>query len=62
MKRLPTSVAVTAGSCSPFPSSPFCSSALYADDEPELWGFPFFYWYQFAWVFLASVFTYAAHT
>jgi Protein of unknown function (DUF3311) len=23
---------------------------IYATDEPELWGFPFFYWYQFAWV------------
>ncbi|HEY7837422.1 MAG TPA: DUF3311 domain-containing protein [Terriglobales bacterium] len=23
---------------------------LYARDTPELFGFPFFYWYQFAWV------------
>ena len=23
---------------------------IYATDEPELWGFPFFYWYQFAWI------------
>ena len=23
---------------------------IYATDEPELWGFPFFYWYQFGWV------------
>jgi hypothetical protein len=23
---------------------------LYAKDAPELWGFPFFYWYQFLWV------------
>jgi hypothetical protein len=23
---------------------------IYATDEPELWGFPFFYWYQFVWV------------
>lgn len=22
---------------------------LYARDDPELFGFPFFYWYQFAW-------------
>ena len=21
---------------------------------PALWGFPFFYWYQFAWVIVAS--------
>ncbi|MBA2559140.1 MAG: DUF3311 domain-containing protein [Propionibacteriales bacterium] len=34
---------------------------IYAKEGPELWGFPFFYWYQFAWVFLASGFTYAAY-
>lgn len=28
---------------------PFYNSA-----EPQLWGFPFFYWYQFAWVFVTS--------
>jgi hypothetical protein len=22
--------------------------------EPRLWGFPFFYWYQLVWVFLAA--------
>jgi len=27
---------------------------LYATDSPELFGFPFFYWYQLAWVFLAA--------
>jgi hypothetical protein len=26
------------------------SVPIYATDEPELWGFPFFYWYQLAWV------------
>ena len=25
----------------------------YAKDDPELGGFPFFFWYQFLWVFLA---------
>jgi hypothetical protein len=34
---------------------------VYAKDGPELWGFPFFYWYQFLWVFLASGSTYAAY-
>ena len=24
--------------------------STYASKSPELWGFPFFYWYQFAWV------------
>ena len=31
-----------------------CFPQLYARAEPTLWGFPFFYWYQFAWVILTS--------
>ena len=31
-----------------------CFPALYARQTPALWGFPFFYWYQFAWVIAAS--------
>lgn len=31
-----------------------CFPALYARATPTLFGFPFFYWYQFAWVLLAS--------
>ncbi|HET7475660.1 MAG TPA: DUF3311 domain-containing protein [Dermatophilaceae bacterium] len=26
----------------------------YARDEPRLFGFPFFYWYQLLWVFVAA--------
>lgn len=26
----------------------------YARDEPRLFGFPFFYWYQLLWVFIAA--------
>lgn len=33
----------------------------YAKKGPELWGFPFFYWYQFLWVFLASGCTWLAY-
>lgn len=33
----------------------------YARAEPRLWGFPFFYWYQFVWVFVASACTWLAH-
>ena len=32
-----------------------CFPQIYARSTPTLWGFPFFYWYQFAWVVLASV-------
>ena len=33
----------------------------YTKTDPELFGFPFFFWYQFLWVFLCSGFTYAAY-
>jgi hypothetical protein len=33
----------------------------YARYEPRLWGFPFFYWYQFLWVLITSAATYAAY-
>ncbi len=28
---------------------------FYNKAEPQLWGFPFFYWYQFIWVFVTSI-------
>ena len=28
--------------------------AVYARQTPELFGFPFFYWYQLAWVYLTA--------
>jgi hypothetical protein len=31
-----------------------CFPIVYARSTPALWGFPFFYWYQFVWVILAS--------
>jgi len=30
------------------------TTPIYAKPDPELFGFPFFYWYQFAWVFVAA--------
>jgi hypothetical protein len=38
-----------------------CFPALYARATPALFGFPFFYWYQFAWVILTSVLLYAVY-
>jgi hypothetical protein len=32
-----------------------CFPQIYARATPTLWGFPFFYWYQFAWVILAAI-------
>ncbi|TQF74345.1 DUF3311 domain-containing protein [Rhodococcus spelaei] len=34
---------------------------FYARDTPRLGGFPFFFWYQFAWVFLCAAATFAAY-
>ena len=34
---------------------------LYAQHDPELFGFPFFYWYQFAWVPLAALLTWMVY-
>jgi hypothetical protein len=33
----------------------------YARETPKLIGFPFFFWYQFLWVFITAGCTYAAH-
>jgi hypothetical protein len=29
----------------------------YNQDQPRLWGFPFFYWYQLLWVVISAVVT-----
>ena len=29
----------------------------YAKANPHVWGFPFFFWYQFVWVFLSAILT-----
>ena len=33
---------------------------IYARETPTLWGFPFFYWFQFALIPVVSLFTYVA--
>ena len=38
-----------------------CFPRLYARATPALFGFPFFYWYQFAWVVLTSVLLYIVY-
>lgn len=38
-----------------------CFPQLYARATPALWGFPFFYWYQFAWVIAAAVLIYIVY-
>lgn len=36
------------------PYAALCFPQLYMRATPTLWGFPFFYWYQFAWVLITS--------
>ncbi len=30
---------------------------FYASVKPELWGIPYFYWYQFLWVLISAALT-----
>jgi Protein of unknown function (DUF3311) len=34
---------------------------LYDKTDPKLWGFPFFYWFQFALILMSAVLTAAAY-
>ncbi|MGA9335534.1 MAG: DUF3311 domain-containing protein [Rudaea sp.] len=34
---------------------------LYNFHRPSVWGFPFFYWYLFLWVLLASLLTWIVY-
>jgi len=34
---------------------------FYAHDQPEVWGIPFFYWYQFLWFLLGAFITQIVH-
>jgi hypothetical protein len=34
---------------------------FYLRADPTLLGFPFFYWYQFAWVFITSILTWIVY-
>ena len=38
-----------------------CFPSIYARATPALFGFPFFYWYQFAWVVLTSILLYVVY-
>ena len=58
---LPAGTAILAGLLLAIPVLALLIVGLYASEDPHLWGFPFFYWYQFAWVFVASALTYASH-
>ena len=56
-----TRLLVAAGVCLLIPVVALMWVSSYARETPRLGGVPFFFWYQFAWVFLTSALTWTAH-
>lgn len=52
---------VAAGVCLLIPIVALMWVSSYSRETPRLGGIPFFFWYQFAWVFVTSALTYTAH-
>ena len=52
---------VAAGVCLLIPIVALMWVGSYDKETPRLSGIPFFFWYQFLWVFITSGLTYAAH-
>jgi len=50
-----------AGVCLLVPIVALMWVASYNQETPRLGGIPFFFWYQFLWVFITSALTYTAH-
>jgi hypothetical protein len=59
-RQLPTGVIVACVVLVLVPIVALMLVGTYAKDGPRLWGFPFFYWYQLLWVFIASGCTWLA--
>ena len=52
---------VAAGVLLAIPIIALMAVPTYSKEDPTLWGFPFFFWYQFLWVFICSAMTYGAY-
>ncbi len=61
IRPLPPGVLIGAGALILVPIVALMLVGTYANEDPKLWGFPFFYWYQLLWVFIASGCTYLAY-
>jgi membrane protein implicated in regulation of membrane protease activity len=59
-RKYPTQVLITVGILLAAPIVALMWVSSYNSDSPRLWGFPFFYWYQFLWVLVAAGTTYLA--
>ncbi len=60
-RPLPTGTAVLVGLLLAIPMIGLAVVPLYSRTTPVLFGFPFFYWYQFLWVLISAVLTLAAY-
>ncbi len=60
-ERRPLGVLIAVGVLVAVPVVALMWVSSYARETPRLWGFPFFFWYQFLWVFLAAGCTFAAY-
>jgi hypothetical protein len=56
-----TPLLVVAGILLVIPIVALCWVSSYAKEDPKLGGVPFFFWYQFLWVFITAALTYTAH-
>ena len=56
-----TGLLVLAGVLLAIPIVALCWVSTYAKEDPKLGGIPFFFWYQFLWVFITAGLTYTAH-
>lgn len=60
-RRLPTPLLLLVAALLAAPLVALLWVSSYAKEEPRLFGFPFFYWYQFAWVFITAATTSIAY-
>ena len=60
-RRLPASTKIALAILIGVPVVALLLVPTYARATPKLWGFPFFYWYQFAWMFLTTAMTTVAY-
>ena len=59
--RLSTGALITVTVLLAIPIAALVIVPIYAKKSPELWGFPFFYWYQLLWVPLSVLVTWSVY-
>lgn len=60
-RRLPIAHGIAVGVLLLIPLVALALVPTYSSETPELWGFPFFYWYQILWVLITPVLTWTAY-